>query len=469
MSVRVVQVSPHGNTVIVRIENDHWLVGRKRFENGRGTAAARATRRQRMVTILHQPTNPNHHALNHALVIVQSGPATDGTERDRDDSTPNKISKSRRRPRPEWASSIPWIPTWFLTLRPMYQLVCTAILYVFHLVVLTQHSFVFPIQLFPNPYGRFQSIGYDSLAGMACLAGWFWLHKRSSTSKDSPAVPNPLSEPSAYEVPWKLKIPYAISVETTPNNKNSTGARADQEFQKTYEKGLGTACWLFWAYKGTGEMAKLSEKWLYILAGCGVPMSIAMHRSLVVLIGHWCWVGSGALIMRRLLRPHFFPRKRNVEENTDMDLYASQENSGSNDHTPNDQTKTTPWYTQQWDTYWLPWVIGGYFVSSWFFNISDLLNQLILPQFIFDNAGEGVVSQLINPERNDIWASIIGFIAPCLSAPIWEELLYRGYMLPLLHMKMPLWESVFWSGLIFSVHHMSATGFIPLFVLGCTW
>ena len=29
-------------------------------------------------------------------------------------------------------------------------------------------------------------------------------------------------------------------------------------------------------------MAKLSERWLYILAGCGVPMSIVMHRSRVI-------------------------------------------------------------------------------------------------------------------------------------------------------------------------------------------
>jgi len=88
------------------------------------------------------------------------------------------------------------------------------------------------------------------------------------------------------------------------------------------------------------------------------------------------------------------------------------------------------------------WAIGGYFVSTLCFNISDVLNQLILPSRVFDDVGEGVVAQLINPEMNDFLASLVGYIAPCLSAPIWEELLYRGYMLPALCLFVPFWPAV---------------------------
>ena len=51
----------------------------------------------------------------------------------------------------------------------------------------------------------------------------------------------------------------------------------------------------------------------------------------------------------------------------------------------------------------------------------------------------------------------------------WEEVLYRGFMLPAMFLHMSFWPSVLVSGLVFSAHHISATGAIPLAVLGWTW
>jgi hypothetical protein len=62
--------------------------------------------------------------------------------------------------RPDWARD--WMPTWLLNLRPSVQLATVLILYIFHLVVLTQRSIPFPVQLIPNERGHFQSIGFDS-------------------------------------------------------------------------------------------------------------------------------------------------------------------------------------------------------------------------------------------------------------------------------------------------------------------
>ena len=113
--------------------------------------------------------------------------------------------------------------------------------------------------------------------------------------------------------------------------------------------------------------------------------------------------------------------------------------------------------------------MGGYFVSSWFFNIADFINQWVLPLPILEQAQESVVSQLINPEFNDWLASAVGYIAPCITAPWWEEVLYRGFLLPAFTLNMSWKWSVFWNGIIFSIHHMSATACIPLAVLGWTW
>lgn len=109
------------------------------------------------------------------------------------------------------------------------------------------------------------------------------------------------------------------------------------------------------------------------------------------------------------------------------------------------------------------------FVSSWLFNVADLANQYLLPIQLLQDSQESIVSQLVQPEHNDILASIVGYIAPCLSAPWWEEILYRGFCLPAMTQLMGFRWAVFLQGILFSAHHMSLTGALPLAVLGWTW
>jgi hypothetical protein len=54
------------------------------------------------------------------------------------------------------------LPGSIMNLRPSIQLVMTLLLYMFHTLVLAQHSIPFPFQLMPNERGNFQSIGLDS-------------------------------------------------------------------------------------------------------------------------------------------------------------------------------------------------------------------------------------------------------------------------------------------------------------------
>ena len=197
-------------------------------------------------------------------------------------------------------------------------------------------------------------------------------------------------------------------------------------------------CALFQAYFWTGRLSLWWEDTFYYLANF-YPITVPMHRSLCVLFGHLSWIAMGATVLRLLPRPQNFFR--------DM------------------------WYTQKFRSggQWVWWTIGGYLVSCWFFNIADFVNQWVLPISILEQAQESVVSQLINPEMNDKLASVIGYIAPCVTAPWWEEVLYRGFLLPALVLNMKYKWAVLWSGIIFSIHHMSPTALLPLAVLGWTW
>lgn len=223
------------------------------------------------------------------------------------------------------------------------------------------------------------------------------------------------------------------------------------------------------AYFMTGRVAQWVELNLYALAGMGVPMSIAMHRSLVVLGGHLAWVAIGSAILGIVLRPQPFFGGGNMVFEKETGVVMGLGGGVGKASIKKKVKQTYKWYTNQWKANWLWWSIGGYFISSWFFNIADFINQLVLPAHVFEMAGEGVVSQLINPENNDLAASIMGYIAPCLSAPWWEEILYRGFLLPALCLHMKFWAAVFVSGIVFSVHHVSVTGAIPLAILGWTW
>ena len=229
------------------------------------------------------------------------------------------------------------------------------------------------------------------------------------------SVPSLLSSPTLEESPWKnvFKSKFAP-------------LSSFLEF-----------CALVQGYFLTGRFSLFWEDAFYYL-GNFYPITIPMHRSLCVLFGHLSWIAIGFLILRIIPRP--------------QSLFKDQ------------------WYTQKLrGTQWLWWTIGGYFVSSWFFNIADFVNQCVLPLPILEDVQNSVVTQLINPEFNDWIASAVGYIAPCITAPWWEEVLYRGFLLPALTLQMKYKWAVFLNGIIFSAHHMSATGAIPLAVLAWVW
>ena len=288
----------------------------------------------------------------------------------------------------------------------------------------------------------------DRLAGMLSVVAYLGMRRSRKGRRHLPAL---FRNPTPRETPWRFPR-LAVSQNLLPGPK-VTSIVAFVVLLKAY----------FW----TGRLSLFWEDVFYAMAGTGFPMTIAMHRSLSVLMGHLTWVGMGGLILGLIPRPQPFFGGGYVL------VQEEKDNKDDDDDYDNSLVQRRPslfkWFTSTWDTYWLGWVLGGYFVSSWVFNVSDMINQYVLPPSVFLDTTEGVVQQLINPENNDWWASLVGFAAPCWSAPWWEEVLYRGFMLPAMccHMSFPL--AVWLQGCVFSFHHMSTIGALPLAMLGWTW
>ena len=60
-----------------------------------------------------------------------------------------------------------------------------------------------------------------------------------------------------------------------------------------------------------------------------------------------------------------------------------------------------------------------------------------------------------------------GVLAVC--APIWEELMFRGFLLPSLARYLPQWGAIAATSLIFGMVHFSREGLLPLLLLGCVF
>jgi len=405
------------------------------------------------------------------------------------------------------------------SMSPIIQVFILLVLYTFHLTILTQHHIVLPFQLIPNKNGHFQSFGLDTMMGVLCFISWIFFSPKAPYTIDSfhgkgrsvgpergilikLKLCSLWKDPNNFtgEAPWKFPTRRVLitrdinnitdEIKDMPILSKSIRTSIISNFTPRVTSSVALVL-LAVSYFLCSKFSEFAELNLYSLAGLGIPLTIAMHRSLSVLVGHLAWVSVGSFILRLCLRPKpFFGGGIDYSDNCgsfsteilDDNPYCEISRNNKicmyNDDTSvtcynsdirKKKSLTYKWYTARWKTCWLWWTLGGYFVSCWMFNVADFVNQILLPPSVFEFSGEGVVSQLINPEHNEIAASLVAYIAPCLSAPWWEEVLYRGFVLPALCLHMKFWPSVLLSGVIFSAHHMSFTSAIPLAVLGWTW
>ncbi|MEC4985461.1 MAG: CPBP family glutamic-type intramembrane protease [Oscillatoria sp. PMC 1068.18] len=110
---------------------------------------------------------------------------------------------------------------------------------------------------------------------------------------------------------------------------------------------------------------------------------------------------------------------------------------------------------------WIFWGIGGYLVAVPLVVIVSIINQQI-----WQGQGGSNPILLLALEAQDSVVLTIFFVTASVAAPVFEEIMFRGFLLPSLTRYLPVWGAILGSSLIFSIAHLSLSEVLPLTMLG---
>ncbi|MEQ9550201.1 MAG: CPBP family glutamic-type intramembrane protease [Coleofasciculus sp. G3-WIS-01] len=105
--------------------------------------------------------------------------------------------------------------------------------------------------------------------------------------------------------------------------------------------------------------------------------------------------------------------------------------------------------------------LGGYLVALPLVILVSLINQKLWQ----GQGGSNPILSLVL-EGQDTVAIVIFFSTACIAAPLFEEFMFRGFLLPSLTRYMPVWGAIVTSSLIFAIAHLSLSEVLPLATLG---
>ena len=110
---------------------------------------------------------------------------------------------------------------------------------------------------------------------------------------------------------------------------------------------------------------------------------------------------------------------------------------------------------------WFFWGLGGYFVALPMVILISLINQQLWQ-------GQGGSNPILPIALNgqDGLALALFFITASIAAPVFEEVMFRGFLLPSLTKYMPIWGAIIASGFLFAIAHLNISEVLPLAVLG---
>ncbi len=119
------------------------------------------------------------------------------------------------------------------------------------------------------------------------------------------------------------------------------------------------------------------------------------------------------------------------------------------------------WFRFRLGGKWFLWGFGGYCVALPIVLLVSLINQQIWK-------GQGGSNPLLQLalEGQDLVALNIFFVTAAIAAPLFEEFLFRGFLLPSLTRYLPVWGSILLSAFLFAAAHLSLSEILPLFSLG---
>ncbi|MEM8612977.1 MAG: type II CAAX endopeptidase family protein [Cyanobacteria bacterium P01_H01_bin.105] len=110
---------------------------------------------------------------------------------------------------------------------------------------------------------------------------------------------------------------------------------------------------------------------------------------------------------------------------------------------------------------WPIWGLSGYLVALPLMITISALNQ----QIWRGQGGNNPLLQTVLQESDGI-ALLLFFLTAAVAAPVFEEILFRGFLLPSLTRYMPVWGAILLSSFIFASAHLSLSEVLPLTLLG---
>ncbi len=122
---------------------------------------------------------------------------------------------------------------------------------------------------------------------------------------------------------------------------------------------------------------------------------------------------------------------------------------------------SSEWFKLEWRGNWFFWGLGGYLVALPLVVLISLINQQI-----WQGQGGSNPILFLALQAQDRVALAIFFLTASVAAPIFEEIIFRGFLLPSLTRYLPVWGSIAVSSLIFSAAHLSLSEVLPLMTLG---
>lgn len=321
-----------------------------------------------------------------------------------------------------------WAPDWSVRLRPSLQLCVLLSFYAGHLLLCTLlSSGTFS---HPSATALLLILSLDSTTGCCLLLGLGGLlflrrPRMSPAAREaaaSPADGAPADGAGGAEpLPWKVP-------------------------PHTRQKLPGITCALVVQYAISGQVNTLAEPLDRLCASLGFPASELCVSAAAMLCSHALWVTMATRTLSRELRP-FWPRQGGR------------------------------WLAASWHSLWLYWALAGYAASLAVYKLADDLSAALLPALLPPGAraasrvldGASLVGRLTDRTCGGPFAIALGALAPCLSAPIFEEVLYRAFLLTALSAYVPVQLAVPLQGLLFGAHHLEPHALLPLASLGSLW
>lgn len=119
------------------------------------------------------------------------------------------------------------------------------------------------------------------------------------------------------------------------------------------------------------------------------------------------------------------------------------------------------WFKVKFFDNWIFWGFGGYLLAIPAVLFVSLINQQIWQ-------GQGGSNPLLDLalQAQDKVALLIFFVTASIAAPIFEEIMFRGFLLPSLTRYLSVSTAIVISGFIFAIAHLSLSEVLPLTTLG---